>query len=361
MKRQRVQVEATVHANAAALRRQRARHLLERLYMDGEGRRVSALRAGAAAAAEAKARAEWERNSVLGFKAGRAAAATATKSDPAAAAATAAAAAGLEGAAGVARAAELLAAVERTSSAAAAAAAAVEAAEAEAVLHHAKMRALADKQLRESSALVFSLSVKLKGEAASGGGGGGGGAAAAATAAAGGAAGGGGEEGGDEGAAPPATPAALAGAPAPAPAAKRRGFVASYTAGGLLACSYCGCRTDKDSAVECSECHRTFCGVGGRGVDHPTGLPCLDLYQCGCKLRVCDDCYTGARTRRPVHWRPCEMCGSPMCSKETAAKTAWCAHCGATPLCRSCRAPHDKVCAHRHAGAAATDSDSDSG
>jgi hypothetical protein len=83
----------------------------------------------------------------------------------------------------------------------------------------------------------------------------------------------------------------------------------------------------------------------------------VEVYRCNCGANQCHDCYMGAMYRTSGMWRNCTRCASMMCSKEWEAKGAACTDCGAEPLCKPCRAAHDKECAGPPPG---TDSDDDS-
>jgi hypothetical protein len=206
--------------------------------------------------------------------------------------------------------------------------AAVKVASKEIKKHAYKIRSLIMKQVRERSALVYALGTNLKemkAEDAAG------------------------VPDGEDGEAAEADEERL---PLPPPTAvstleSKGGVPVSYTSGGTMACAHCGTKVDKLMSVECSECHRYFCGFGGTGLDHARGGPCIDLYQCSCKSRLCHECYTAGVERRSMHWGFCESCSSWMCVKETSGRAAACKFCGLCPVCRSCRGHHEKTCPHR--------------
>ena len=187
--------------------------------------------------------------------------------------------------------------------------------------HHYHMRTLVMKQQRERGALVYALGTNLKGLKADALGG----------------------EGAGEDGEPDATPLI------PMPTLESKGDVSvSFTSSGTTACGWCGSRIDKLSSVECSECHRSFCGFGGHGLEHHRGGPCVDLYQCSCKSRLCHECYMAGVERRSMQWGFCQSCNSWMCVKETSGRAASCKFCSLNPICRSCRGHHEKTCPEKY-------------
>lgn len=173
------------------------------------------------------------------------------------------------------------------------------------------------------------------------------------------AAGAGGEGGGEEAEAAAAAPAAPVAKPSAAvlaavAAASSSSAAAPVAGGGTAVCSYCGWRLDKSKQIECYECHRAFCGLGGRGIHSPHGAPCIDIYQCSCKLRrLCHECYDGSAGRSAEaarEWARCGACEAWLCPRELSGTFAGCCRfsgCGTGPLCRACRVAHEKECAEK--------------
>lgn len=127
-------------------------------------------------------------------------------------------------------------------------------------------------------------------------------------------------------------------------------------------CAYCAAQIEKLKALSCSECHRDFCGIGGRSIFSEHAAPCCEIYRCACNQIICHECYVGSTSRSPSHWASCSECGSFMCHREIAGKHSGCKSCETFPLCKACRTGHDKTCKRKISRAEeSTDaSDSDS-
>ena len=114
---------------------------------------------------------------------------------------------------------------------------------------------------------------------------------------------------------------------------------------GFRVCECCGLHYRRIEGKSCFECSREVCGKGGKGVLEPLGGPCVDVYRCGsCNLTtstVCYDCYVAGVTRTDTQYRLCEVCDGWIC---TRCPQTGCRRCGVTPICRGCRADHDKQC-----------------
>jgi hypothetical protein len=114
---------------------------------------------------------------------------------------------------------------------------------------------------------------------------------------------------------------------------------------GVKLCQRCGAHTHRSEMVHCSDCHRDFCGRGGRGINQSlVALPCVEVYRCNCGGLQCHDCYMGAAARGCGLWRHCLVCGSMMCPKEWEGRGSECRDCGAEPMCKPCRPEHDRMC-----------------
>lgn len=115
----------------------------------------------------------------------------------------------------------------------------------------------------------------------------------------------------------------------------------------LRICGGCGTHYSKRSAqlIICSSCGRDFCGIGGRGITSPDGLPCLGVLQCDfCSHKLCYDCHMGSHSRKWAKWSECVMCSKTMCPKEWQSKSAECLGCKLEPVCRGCRPEHEIDC-----------------
>lgn len=323
MKRLRVDVEAVQGKHRVDARRQRARHVLERLELDNE-----AHRARLALAAEAKA-----------------AAAVAQRSGSA----------------------------KEDAAALKAAVVAAAAAEQSMEVHSDRIRALASRQARETSAVVYRIGSELRmrlqtaqpltktekrerrrardaardaaraaGQAVqaeeeeegdSDGEAEGGGAAAPRPS--------------KRRAAAPAAPKPRVMAPLP-PNVVHFGVPPEYVV--LVSCGCCGSHVPRSTVLVCIDCAKELCCRGGISASSTMMHPCIAVYSCKCGFSMCHDCYTGAEARGSSGWRACTVCATWMCSRETNSKLTVCKRCGVDPICRSCRYQHEKLCSQTHEG-----------
>jgi hypothetical protein len=116
-----------------------------------------------------------------------------------------------------------------------------------------------------------------------------------------------------------------------------------YTA--MRLCFRCGMHVHRSNVMTCTDCHRDFCGLGGRSIHSPVGIPCVEIYRCNCNNLQCHDCYVANTSRSPGLWLHCIECDSMMCPREWESKSAGCRHCQNGPLCKPCRPKHTKTCA----------------